>query len=253
MKLTFAEQLKFSEFDNFVINFSGGIDSCASLLWVKENFPAKNIIAIYCNISVTLPTVRNFVLDFCIKTKTKYKILKVPNFLDILPQKGWPKWRFPWCKKLLINDYIDAFVKNNFSPEKTLRIIGGNIKQAPRRINRYQWTKIGSYKVYNSVFYSDRSDLIQYIKNKGFDIWNGYKLGFPRTACWCCPGQSCVQMYLLKRYYPNLFEKFHNLEIEYGKCLFKSMSGKKPFMKTAEEWVLSGERKYKRLYKSDIR
>ena len=58
-----------------------------------------------------------------------------------------------------------------------------------------------------------------YIKElEKIPLWKGYKCGFDRTACWCCPFQSKAQWDALGEYYPLLFgelkEMFQILEFK---------------------------------------
>ena len=128
-----------------IVNFSGGKDSSACLIWAKERFSLNQIIAIYSDIDVALPTIKEFVIQFCEEQQIKLEIIKPKySFLELLPQKGFPKWKFPWCKKLLINDCLDEFV-SKFEPCSTLRIIGGNRFQKPKWVNRYRLTRLKGF------------------------------------------------------------------------------------------------------------
>lgn len=43
--------------------------------------------------------------------------------------------------------------------------------------------------------------------HRGFHMWPGYKHGFNRTACWCCPFQRPSQYDALRQVYPVLYER----------------------------------------------
>ena len=49
-------------------------------------------------------------------------------------------------------------------------------------------------------------DCLRYCHDKGFD-WNGLYELFGRVSCWCCPLKNLNELRILRKYFPDLWEK----------------------------------------------
>ena len=57
------------------------------------------------------------------------------------------------------------------------------------------------------------------VKKSGVPLWEGYAMGFKRSACWCCPAQASEQAYALSVNYPGLVEVMRRWEKRLGEPL----------------------------------
>lgn len=60
-------------------------------------------------------------------------------------------------------------------------------------------------KYINPLFALSKEEYKVDMERLASELWNGYKKGFVRTACWCCPFQKREQWKAMKIYYPLLW------------------------------------------------
>jgi len=135
------------------------------------------------------------------------------NFWLTLLEKGWPRWNFPWCHDML-HDALKTYVREHYDPSDTLRITGSRSKQAKRTSEKRADTPLNStpeYRHYAPIFDWTEDACATKLRELGLPIWEGYALGFCRTACWCCPGQRGQTYAALRDHYPGLFREMKKL------------------------------------------
>jgi len=57
------------------------------------------------------------------------------------------------------------------------------------------------------LLYVEDADALRREFLRVWHFWPGYKRGFQRTACWCCPFQTAKQYEALRVNYPPLYER----------------------------------------------
>ena len=67
--------------------------------------------------------------------------------------------------------------------------------------------------IYNPLYEYDTSVIDE--KTADFLTWDGYKKGFVRTACWCCPFQKPQQWVAMREHYPVLHERLKRMFMTY--------------------------------------
>ena len=101
------------------------------------------------------------------------------------------------------------------------------------------------YTYYHPAFDINKELLEQILKKSGMPIWEGYDMGFLRTACWMCPGQNSTQAYALSQHYPGLVDVIRRWEILLNQPLQTSNK------KTIDDLINTGIKKHKRQQEKD--
>jgi len=129
-----------------------------------------------------------------------------PLYLNLFLKAPSPFYRD--CINLLINSTVDKYVFANLKGEEHLIIRGGRAKQTLRISKGEKFYKLQEGKrefyILNPIF-----DLTEEAFQKNlnqlketFGLWEGYDLGFQRTACWCCPFQTKAQYKAIQKFLP---------------------------------------------------
>ena len=201
-----------------LISFSGGRDSTFAMLWAKENFPDKRIIASFVDTGVEFPGVTAHVWDVCKFMDIECQIVK--------PDKDvWVYWAekerffniiFPECQSTFIFAPLDTYYQT-FDSNDVVILDGSRGDQARRTSNKTKTsgasnTKMKDYSYYHPCFNIDYDVEVAIIEKSGVPMWEGYEMGFKRSACWCCPAQSGEQAYALSQNYPGLVDVIRRWE-----------------------------------------
>lgn len=210
----------FENVEDILIDFSGGKDSSFSLLWAKTNFPDKHIIASFSNTNVEFPGMASHVVDCCKCLEVDYNILYPHEDMWLkIKEKGWPTGVFPWCQTYFIHKLVDKEHKR-FDPEKCIILDGSAAKQASRLSTKTKTSGVKAlekYQFYHPAFDVSRDVIDTILEKSEIPIWEGYDMGFVRTACWMCPNQCGEQAYALNENYPGLVNVIRRWEEKIGK------------------------------------
>jgi len=230
--------------ENIVIQFSGGKDSTFTLFWAHKNFSDRRIIAIFSDTGVEFPGMVRHVIHCCEFFNVEYKIVH-PN-LDMWDElerrKSWPTPMSPWCQTEFIYLPIDNYIQETFNSKDTIVLDGSAAKQATPFTNKTKTSEISSlpgYIAYHPAFDVTRELLERILLKAKIPIWEGYALGFGRTACWMCYGQNAVQAYALYKNYPGLVEYIRKYERKLNMPLQRMNK------RSIDDLIKSGKRKNK--------
>ena len=212
----------FENVEDILIDFSGGKDSSFSLLWAKTNFPDKHILAFFSNTNVEFPGMASHVVDCCKFLDVDYNILYPHEDMWLkIQEKGWPTGVFPWCQTYFIHKLVNKEHKR-FDPEKCIILDGSAAKQASRLSTKTKTSGVKAlkeYKYYHPAFDVSREIIDTILGKSEMPIWEGYAMGFVRTACWMCPSQCGEQAYALNENYPGLVNVIRRWEKKLDKPL----------------------------------
>ncbi len=197
-----------SKFENIFIAFSGGKDSC---LVLDEVSRLIEVTALFVDTGVEFPDVEEFARNFCKERNVEFRKLEAKRkFFDIYDGK-FPDPIFKDCISRIINITINEELRKF---EKALLIRGGDSKQTNSN-RRRQGNQFFCYQKTERVFLMnplmEMSEAEKKEKLSKLELWPGYKKGFKRTACWCCPFQKVQQWEAMKTHTPELFEKMKQL------------------------------------------
>jgi len=229
------------DFDFFLFNFSGGKDSSLAILKVLPLIKrqGKPFEAVFVDTGVELPSVKAFVFLFAKQVGIPLKVLKPKrDFFEIYGRKEeFPDSIFRDCITVLINATIDKY---SFSlPGKVLNIRGGRPEQKTSRSKTDFFQKVKSEASRKKeVFLLSplyQLSLEEYEKEKKSLplIWEGYKKGFVRTACWTCPFVGRKQWEALKKNNPICWEYMRQFSQQWK---FKKHIGDTVRLKFYEYW-----------------
>lgn len=217
----------FKDKKTIYISYSGGKDSTFALVWAKQNFPDKEIMAVFSDTGVEFPGFVAHIKESCDYMGVEYKIVKPKDdmWIQIL-KHGWPSIIHRWCQQLLIYNPIN-YIYKSCSSEDIIILDGSRADQVSRTTRKTKTSKpadksVGKYDFYHPAFDVKKDVLEDILKNSGVPVWGGYGAGFLRTACWMCPGQSGKQAYALNQNYPCLVEVIRRWEHKIGQKLQNS-------------------------------
>lgn len=199
---------RFANYKNFILDFSGGRDSTLALAWAVHHFSDRKIYPVYSDVGVEFPGMGAHVKKVCDFFGVEC-VIKKPEaewWSWLKEKKKWPSLIFRPCQGVFIFSVTAAFRKQ-FDPKETLLLDGSRGTQAVRGSKKTKNSEVGScpgYDAYHPCFDLTDEAAESLLKKIKPPLWDGYKKGFVRTACWCCPGQNTQQAYALQQHYPGL-------------------------------------------------
>lgn len=229
-----------------VVTFSGGKDSLAALLWVREHI-TRNFTTVFCDTCWEHPLTYDYInriadklhLDLVILKSTKYS-----GMVDLARQKKrWPSARARFCTQELKTkpciDYVLDTIQDNMLMVQGIRAAESPARAAMARqctyfkyyFEPYGYDKNGkpkyhSYRghdvrVYREKFADDllrpvfnwsAQQVIDYIVAAGLVPNPLYKMGYKRVGCWPCIMASQRDIFNISRQSPERIEQIATLE-----------------------------------------
>jgi len=205
-----------------IIEFSGGKDSLAAALWVKNFFPENRFILLYCDLGSEFVTIQPFLYKTAELLEAELVTVRseINIFEGFIKKKEWPHHTFPYCQTWL-NTALDKFVKTNFRPERVVVMRGGVASQKKAAIKKKssRFIKIAEMKdftYFQPVYFIDRKTAQEILTENNIPVWPGYSYGLKRTACRICPGQRTEAFAAIRCNYPDVWEELLWLEQKLG-------------------------------------
>jgi len=199
------------------VAFSGGRDSTVALLWAVANAGGREVYPIYCDMGVGYPAASEHARAVCRSLGLELTVVKPrKDFWELLDRKGWPHFHFPWCQGEMLHPALDSAVKELGDLTETLYIWGGTRHQKAARSQKKPAERYRGIDTYSPLYSWSRKDIAKVLGESGVLQWRGYRLGFPRTACWMCPGQRPLGYAALRRWYPGLWRELLRWERRLG-------------------------------------
>lgn len=208
-----------------VVQFSGGKDSSACMLWARHNFPKKRIVAVFIDPGVEFPGMGQHVVEAAASLKAEPVIVKPKEeWWSWLAKAGeWPSLLFRPCAHKLIHAPFGRWVRDNMPAGKTIVLTGSRAEEAVRGSKKTATSELPSlgpdakkFAHYAAMFNVHKPTIAQALRAAKVPLWNGYSRGFVRTACWCCPGQCGEQACALQDNYPGLADEIRRWEKRIG-------------------------------------
>lgn len=212
-----------------IVTFSGGKDSLASLLWVKNNL-TKDFITVFCDTGWEHPLTYQYIYDIrdrlglnLVTVKSK----KYDGMVDLAKKKSrWPSSRRRFCtselKTIPMIDYILDEVNDNILMIQGIRAAESSrraemSKQCtyfkyyvqPHGKNRNGKDKYHTYRrkdvlafltkyaddLLRPVFDWSAQQVIDYILDNGLEPNPLYRMGYKRVGCYPCVMASQQDIY----------------------------------------------------------
>lgn len=237
-----------------IVTFSGGKDSLASLLWVRNNL-TKDFITVFCDTGWEHPLTYQYIYD--IRDRLDLNLVtvrskKYDGMVDLAKKKSrWPSSQRRFCtselKTIPMIDYILDGVNDNI-----LMIQGIRAAESPKRaemskqctyfkyyVQPYGQDKNGKDKFHTyrrkdvlafcekyaddllrPVFDWSAQQVIDYILGNGLEPNPLYRMGYKRVGCYPCVMASQQDIYNISVREPERISYIADLEKEFSSSFF---------------------------------
>jgi len=217
----------------YIAMWSGGKDSTYMILKLFEkNFPLDEVI--FCDTGWEFPQMYSYILKVEDYIRTRFKFT---NFVKLNWQKGkeiWNKWAegefkkgqykgkkrgFPfsfgksWCVRELKVNPVKKYIQQKFSKATKIYLYIGIAYDENKRISKSKMLKDIEY-LYPLVDWQVKEDKTNtYLKQLG--LYNSLYDYFDRLGCFLCPRQSLKRLFILYKYFPELWREVYQLGKKY--------------------------------------
>ena len=226
-----------------IVTFSGGKDSLAALLWIRNNF-TKNFTTIFCDTGWEHPLTYEYIEVIKEKLNLDLVVLKSKKY-DGMIDLAKKKKRFPssqrrFCtselKSIPTIDYLLDVVKDDFILIQGIRAAESiNRSKMATQCNYFKYhiepNDKGKYHTYR------RREILSFCQNHATDVWrpifdwsaqqvidyivdNGlepnplYRMGFKRVGCFPCIMSSHTELYQITERFPERITEIAGYEKE---------------------------------------
>lgn len=237
-----------------LISFSGGKDSMAALLWIKNNF-TERFTVVFCDTGWESPETYKYILDIVQKLNLDYVELKSKKY-DGMIDLAKKKKRFPssqrrFCtselKTIPMIDYILDVVKDDFIAIQGIRGAESEARSKmqeqcnyfkfylePYKLDKKGKPKFHTYRkkaifklmethatdVWRPVFDWDVIKVVDFILDNGFELNPLYKMGMKRVGCFPCIMSGLSEIHQLSVRFPERIVEIARYELEIGSSFF---------------------------------
>jgi len=236
-----------------IVQFSGGKDSLASLLWAINTYGKNNIIAVFCDTKWEHELTYQHIKEVIEKTGVEFVTLNGKySFIELARKKlRFPSTKARFCTDFLkIRPFIDWLIEMNFDYTIIIQGIRANESKSRSKMTRecqyfkYYFTPYGKDKkgkdkymnyrkkkiielellgkcdIERPFFDATANDVMTYIKDNGFKPNPLYYIGFNRVGCFPCIMCSKSEMDLLIKKQPEYLTRIEDAELELGATFF---------------------------------
>jgi len=212
-----TELATISKFDNYILFFSGGKDSCALLCWALENLPKDKILVLNIDTGTEFPGIAKHIKKTIQRFSLPLKVIKPEkNFFEYLKEVNyWPTARVRWCNEKLKRAPLRKFLQE-YDPKTTLLIDGSRSAESKDRADKPKWGNLVGFEFYHPIKSWSDKKVFQTLEDNKIPLFSAYAKGYDRVSCWCCPLNTSKQFYLLHKHYPSLFQKLVDYEKKFG-------------------------------------
>lgn len=234
-----------------IVGFSGGIDSQACALWVRQRYPSEDIILTNSNAGAWEDPLTVEFVDFYSRTvfpvthtNAKVKDLwETPGFAEtrgldgeadltfemMCKVKGRPPSRkAQFCTEILKlrpqkRWLLQAFgLGGQFEGQDYCRYVGVRRDESEGRRNypMEQWDSFFDCQIFAPLVEWSKPDCFRYVRDAGEPINPLYRLGFNRVGCMPCINISKEDIRLIQIRRPEAIEKVRGLERRNGFTFF---------------------------------
>jgi 3'-phosphoadenosine 5'-phosphosulfate sulfotransferase (PAPS reductase)/FAD synthetase len=219
-----------------VVTFSGGKDSLAALLWIRNNF-TKDFITVFCDTGWESPVTYQYIDEIADKLNLNLVKLKSKRFdgmIDMVMKKSrFPSSRRRFCtselKVIPMIDFLIDVVDDDFVIVQGIRGLesksrskmlaqcnyfkyylepSGKNKKGENKFHTYRkkdvlsFCKVRATDVLRPVFDWTAQQVIDYILENGLEPNPLYRMGFKRVGCFPCIMSSHPEIYQITQRFP---------------------------------------------------
>ncbi|TPN82928.1 phosphoadenosine phosphosulfate reductase domain-containing protein [Aquimarina algicola] len=232
-----------------IVQFSGGKDSHAALLWAVHRYGAKNIQAVFCDTGWEHPLTYTHIQNVVKKLGVSLRTLtskKYTNFIDLVrKKKRFPSTKARFCTQELkvkpFVDYILDEIKDHFIAVQGIRKDEskarskmtsmcrhfkfylepyGYNKEGKPKFHTYRKKEVLEYiqkyddSILRPMFKWTAQDTIDFILTNGHLPNPLYSKGFSRVGCFPCIQCSHNEVKQILKFYPNRIKELEAYEKE---------------------------------------
>lgn len=197
-----------TDYDLFVVSFSGGKDSTLLALWAVENLPLDKLIMVYWDSGWNWPEETKYVRYFAEKYKIKtilFGDLDNTRIRETIKQKGYPFYGNLWCQTLFkvhALNRIDEYLRSEYG-DNIISLTGIRHTESKKREDYPEYYKSNGRPFWAPVRDFTDDDLINFLKSHNEKLCPLYNYA-NRTGCaWCCNHDVMVR-HFLKFQHPNI-------------------------------------------------
>lgn len=232
--------------DLHVVSFSGGKDSTAMLIGMKEKGMQIDMV-LYCDTTVEFPEMYDHIkkvesfIDIPITKLSashsyEYYLLdhmKKTRTGEFVKGYSFAGTRSRWCTSKLKTDVINRFLSELKDKYNIIQYVGiasdeqYRIKDLNYPLVDWGWTE---------------ADCLQYCYDKGFDFGGLYEI-FHRVSCWCCPLQSLDELRKLRKNFPDLWKQLQEWQLKTWRKFRPDFSVQELEIRFSleDEWIADGK------------
>jgi len=231
-----------------IVTFSGGKDSLAALLWIRNNF-TKNFTTVFCDTGLESPITYRYINEIADKLNLNLVVLKSKKYdglIDLAKKKGrFPSSQRRFCtselKSIPTIDYLLDVVNDDFIVIQGIRSAEsesrakmaaqcnyfkyyvepyGKDKNGKDKFHTYRRKEILSFSktlatdVWRPVFDWTAGQVIDYILENGLEPNPLYKMGFKRVGCFPCIMSAQTELYQITKRFPERIDEIAKYEKE---------------------------------------
>jgi 3'-phosphoadenosine 5'-phosphosulfate sulfotransferase (PAPS reductase)/FAD synthetase len=246
-----------------IVTFSGGKDSLAALLWIRNNF-TKNFTTVFCDTGWENPITYRYINEVAEKLGLDLVILKSKKYDGIIDlakkKKRFPSAGARYCTHELkmkpIIDYLLDDVRDDFIIVQGIRAAesqsrakmapqcnyfkyyiepykqdknGKDIFHTYRKKQILSFSKTHATDVWRPVFDWSAQQVIDYILDNGLEPNPLYRMGFKRVGCFPCIMSANSEIYQITQRFPKRIAEI----AEYEKTCKSSFFGPDAIPKSA--------------------
>jgi 3'-phosphoadenosine 5'-phosphosulfate sulfotransferase (PAPS reductase)/FAD synthetase len=197
-------------YDNIAMSFSGGKDSIALALTIKEMGLADRTTMIMVHVPLFTFSDEVDYAKYCAeKLGMKLEVVQAPDdeqaIVEKLKKRGWPGRLLNWCNSDLkvkpLNDYYKTYGDKSF-----IMIMGTRAEESQRRAMMRSRGKWGKNDFAYPIFDLTTDDVVKKINDAGIAVHHVYQ-HYSRFSCSICYQQTKGKWKKLKQFYPEEWER----------------------------------------------
>jgi len=201
-------------YDCLVVRFSGGKDSIASFLRVRDLWagPADKLIVVHGSIPIDWPDAGEY-LDY-LESVLKHPIVRIAKFGDDSMrafEERLEKWGYPganrWCTSTFKVSPLEGYVHKLLrSGRRVLSIYGNRAQESRQRAAQRPRGLWNGRDFVFPIYKWSTEKVLESIDRQGVKLHHSYAQG-ERMGCPVCGNRSAGEWDMLRKRYPKIWEQ----------------------------------------------
>lgn len=227
--------------DLYVINHSGGKDSQAMYLLMRENIPAENMVVIYSHLpEVTWPGTEEHIINTIGDSEFHVVRARKTFFEMVYHRMMFPSPSNRQCTSDLKRGPIEKKIKeicNKRGFNKVINCMGLRAEESPGRAKKEAWRRVESKCNSKREWYEflpihdwKVDQVFKFIHSRGQEPHWAYAEGMTRLSCCFCIMASDDDIRTAARLMPDLAKRYMEVEREINHTLLMPAKGVRRFL-----------------------